>query len=275
MKKLCFLIVLIGLTFASFGQKTKPKLVRHYWDYNSTQIQKEGHYYADDFNGQTTMEHGLWRYWDRQGNLEEERNYVKGVLHGEVILYYSNGKPKQKGYFKEGLQDSLFVKWHQNGVIEQQGYYKNDRAIGDWKYFYANGYHMMEEKVEDSVAYVLNFWKQDSTQTLTDGNGRTFIYYQSTGHLQEFYTYKDGLKNGDFEEFTAYGNFFAKGQYVNNEKHGDWIYWYYTGKIDRQVSYSNGVLNGKYTKNYDNGKVNITGEYANGKKLATGFGTPM
>ncbi|MBK8928018.1 MAG: hypothetical protein IPM74_19485, partial [Crocinitomicaceae bacterium] len=49
------------------------------------------------------------------------------------------------------------------------------------------------------------FWKTDSTQTLKDGNGRTFIYYES-GFLNEFYTYKDGIKDGDFEEYTPNKN---------------------------------------------------------------------
>jgi len=90
----------------------------------------------------------------------------------------------------------------------------------------------------------------DSTQTVIDGNGRSFIYFESTGHLSEFYTYKDGIKNGDFEEYTAVGKPFVIGQYLDGEQNGPWTYWYYVGTIDRQVNYLNGKLHGDYQKNY-------------------------
>ena len=196
MKYTTLFLLTILMTFSSYGQKKKPKMVKNFWDFNKSQIRSQGYVYADDFYGETTLEHGEWRYWDRQGRMEEVRNYFKGQLNGEVISFYAGGQAKEQGFFKMGKQDSLFTKWYENGKISETGYFKDDRAIGEWKYFYTNGYHMMEEKVEDSISYVLNFWKTDSTQTLKNGDGRTFIYYSSTGHLQEFYTYKDGIKNG-------------------------------------------------------------------------------
>ena len=267
MKNHLLLLTLFMFATLSFGQATKPKMVKNFWDFNNSVLRSQGYYYADAFNGQTTLEHGLWRYWDRQGRLEEERNYLKGELHGEVVMFYPNGKPKERGFFKMGKQDSVFTRWYDNGNVKETGYYTMDTPTGDWKYYYSNGYHMMEETILDSVSYVQNFWRTDSTQTLKDGNGRTFLYYSSTGHLQEFYTYKDGLKDGDFEEFSAAGNLFVRGQYANNEKEGKWYYWYYTGQIDSMLTYANGRLTGDYIKNYDNGKTNITGTFENGEKV--------
>ena len=264
MKNLTLLISSLLFLSVGYGQKLKPRMVKNFWDYNNSVMRSQGYQYADDFSGETTLEHGTWKYWDRQGRIEEERTYIKGVLNGRVTRYYSNGKKKDEGFFKEGKQDSIYTSWHENGNVKEKGNFKGDRAIGEWKYYYTNGYHMMEEKMVDSLSYVQNFWRMDSTHSLKNGDGRIFMYYSSTGHLQEFYTYKDGLKEGDFEEFTAAGNIFAQGQYAANKKVGDWTYWYYTGQVDRKLSYKGGALDGPYVKNYDNGKVNIETSYKEG-----------
>ena len=54
--------------------------------------------------------------------------------------------------------------------------FKLDQAVGEWKHYYPNGSIMLEEEGVDSITYVQNFWKTDSTQTLKNGDGRTFIY---------------------------------------------------------------------------------------------------
>ena len=96
--KFSFLTLLLLSVTVSIGQGHKPVLVKAYWDFNSTILQSEGYYFADDFYGETTLKHGRWLFWDRAGNLEEEQNYFIGKLHGTVITYYPTGKKKEQGF---------------------------------------------------------------------------------------------------------------------------------------------------------------------------------
>ena len=262
-----FCLIFILITASGFAQKEKrPKMVRNFWDYNNSVIQSEGGYYVDDFQGVTTMKHGKWKYYDRTGTLEEERMYIKGELHGPVTLYYENGRKKAKGFFNHNKMDSLYLEWYDNGKLSVEGTYNDDQPIGKWTYYYRNGYHKMEEEIVDSTNYVMSFWKLDSTQTVKEGNGRTFIYYESTGYLQEFFTYKDGLKHGDFEEYTVRGRPYVIGQYEEDKKVGEWTFYYYLGGLDRKINYVNDKLEGNYIKYYDKGKVNVKGQFNDGRK---------
>jgi antitoxin component YwqK of YwqJK toxin-antitoxin module len=264
-KLLLLFVILSG--FSADAQKTpKPKMQIDFWDFEKKHMKSRGFYYADLFYGETTLKHGKWEYWDREGRLLDVQNYLKGELHGKVTSYYPNGKKKEEGFFDNGKQDSVYTSWWENGNVKALGYYNKDRAAGTWMYYYKNGYHMMEEENVDSITYVRNFWRTDSSQTVKDGNGRTLIYYEATGYLQEFYTYKDGLKDGDFEEYTPTGKIFVIGQYKEGDKIGDWTYYYYLGGVDRKISYLSDKPHGPYKKYYDNGKLNVEGTFDQGNK---------
>lgn len=262
-------LLFIGLSFVSFNswsQKVKHKLIVNYYDFDHTQPESRGYYYNDDFYGETTLKHGRWTYWNKQGEKVEERNYFKGELNGVVKAYYNNGNLKELGYFKMGQQDSVFYEWYEDETLKTEGYFRLSRPAEKWSYFYENGYHKREEHFEDSTLYVDNYWLPDSTQTLTDGNGKLYDWFESTGQIKEMYTYQDGLKNGPFFEYNIHGVKMVSGQYVNGEKTGEWTFVYYTGDLDRKMNYDNGKLDGDYIKYYDNGKINVKGHFENGIK---------
>jgi len=73
---LSILLILISIT--SFGQvvlkENLTKKVSLFWDFNKLQLQATGSYYKDEID-ETTDKHGKWLYYDRLGELEEERKY--------------------------------------------------------------------------------------------------------------------------------------------------------------------------------------------------------
>lgn len=134
---LLFLFI-FGLTI-SVNAQNKHKLQTNFWDFEKTKPMSRGFFYADDFTGETTLKHGKWSYWNRDGLLVEVRNYIKGDLNGEVLAYYNNGKMKEKGYFKMGVQDSVFSAWYDNGKIQATGKFKNGEPVDLWTTYYFTG----------------------------------------------------------------------------------------------------------------------------------------
>ena len=267
------LILFLLIAVTSIGQEVKKenltKKFTLYWDFNKTQVQAVGSYYMDEL-GETTDKHGKWLYYSRLGDIEEERNYYKEMLHGKTISYYSKDKPKQEGYFYLNSQDSVFREWHENGKLSVEGMYRTGEPTGVWKYFYFDGREKAQEETKVGTNYVWSFWLPDSlhTQTIINGEGELTTYY-NTGRVKEWYNYKNGLKNGPFEEFSIGGYITLSGSFKDGEKDSTWTYAYYTGETEKITNYKNGVLHGGYNYFYDNGKLNVEGTYSEGKKDGT------
>ncbi len=262
-----FLLILPNLLFSQEVLKENlTKKVTLYWDFNRTQPQAVGSYYKDKLD-ETTEKHGKWLYYDRMGVLEEERNYYKDMLQGKVVLYYPNKKIKQEGYFYLNRQDSIYKEWNESGKLVVKGHYKMNQPIGKWSYFYADGRQKSEEEVIQGVNHLVSFWLPDSahTQTIIDGTGELSTYY-TTGTVKEWYNYKNGLKDGPFEEISIYGYPTLTGFFKEGEKDSTWTYAYYTGDTEKISNYKNGVLHGEYKYFYDSGKLNVHGYYSEGKK---------
>ncbi len=276
-----FLTMLVPFAVQSQFEIKKENLSKKdvlYWDFNKTMVQSSGSYYVDGL-GQTKDKHGLWKYYDKFGDLEEERNYYRGKLNGKVMMYYSNGKPRQEGYFKvvrmdpldpkrdTEYQDSVYREWNETGTLSKEGMYKLGQPIGIWKNFYVDGREKSYEEEKDSVNYLWSFWLPDAahTQTVKNGTGEVVVYH-STGTVKEWYNYKNGLMDGPFEDKSIYGYVMLSGFFKEGEKDSLWKYYYYTGDIEKTSTYKNNKLNGPYNYFYDTGKLNVTGNYVNGKK---------
>ena len=263
---LLLLFIASSVNAQEIKKENLSKQVQTHWDFNKIRIQSRGKYYVDE-HGESTDEHGKWMYYTKDGEVEEVRNYYKGMLFGQVMLYYPNGQKKQEGYFKWGRQDSLYTEWFETGVVKVEGEYNMDQAVGNWSYYYSDGQLKSVEETKAEDNYLWEFYLPDSlhTQTITNGTGE-FITYFMTGGVKEWYSYKDGLKHGAFEEFSHLGFNILKGEFDNGEKHGTWEYTYATGDKEKISNYNKGVLDGDYQYFYDNGQVNVEGEYKAGQK---------
>ena len=87
-------------------------------------------YNFKDKQGETTEKHGRWRYYDRTGQLEEERNYYKDMLYGKTTVYFPNKKLRREGYFKFNRQDSIFREYYESGKLMTEGEYILDQPVG-------------------------------------------------------------------------------------------------------------------------------------------------
>lgn len=63
------------------------------------------------------------------GKKCEEYNYLLGKLHGPYFLWRGNGDFIEKGYYKNGLEDSVWTYYYDNGKIESEGAYLPDSSV--------------------------------------------------------------------------------------------------------------------------------------------------
>jgi len=271
-------ILLIFLIAYAFTAKTqivfkenlteKDKL---YWDFKKTKIQSTGSYYKDIL-GETRDKHGKWEFYNEFGDIEEIRNYYREKLNGQVFLKFANGKPRQEGYFKLDKQDSIYREWVENGTLVVEGKYKNGKPFGIWRKYYMDGKEQSVEEYLDTLCMLKEFWKDDSlhTRTIKNGTGIKTTFYPN-GKVKEFYNYKDGLRDGIFEERSINGYLFLTGFFKQERKEGEWRCFYYTGDLEKISNYKNGLLDGAYSYYYDTKVLNVSGNYVAGKKEGKWF----
>jgi uncharacterized protein len=260
-----FILPFIGISQVVLKENLTP-LDKIYWDVKKTQVQSTGSYYKDAL-GQTRDRHGKWEYFNEYGNLVEIRNFYRGKLHGQVFLKYPNGKPKQEGYFKLDVQDSIYREWTETGNLIVEGLYKKNKPFGIWKRFYNNGESQSIEEYLDTLCYTKEFWMNDSLHShmIKNGNGTKTLYFPN-GRIKEIYNYKEGLRDGPCEDWSINGYILLKGNFRQERKDGEWNFYYYTGELEKTSHYKNGLLEGAYTYYYDNKVVNVSGNYHLGKK---------
>jgi antitoxin component YwqK of YwqJK toxin-antitoxin module len=266
----CFIIIFASLGWSHSQEILKENLskpVMEYWDFEKTKVLSEGSYFVD-FRGISSEKHGVWKYYDKNGNLEEIQNYYRNKLHGAVWQFYGKDRPKSEGYFKMGLQDSVFRTWHENGNLLIDAFYKSDLPFGTWNYFYATGDTMMVEIYRDSLPLLMSFYEKNGDQSVKNGNGTMQTTY-SNGKPKDIYTFANGVKDGPFTEYHVAGHAEVTGFYKNGLKSGTWTHRFYTGQLHKIVTYDRGVLNGTYINYYDNEQVRVSGKYLNGLKDST------
>ena len=128
-KKL-FILFIIFILNASFAQddwqrekgllKIKEEVT--FWDKDSVVIRSSGHYNKMGFSG-IGQRVGEWKFYNKQGNLEEVTRYYMGLKHGQSVFFHENGKIKIQAFFFLGLPDSVFKAYYKNGNLAESGEY--------------------------------------------------------------------------------------------------------------------------------------------------------
>ena len=127
-------------------------------------------------------------------------------------------------------------------------------------------------------------------------SGKTVKYYVNRQIAREIH-YRNGIKNGEYEEWFSTGRTKSKSQYVDgkleglycewhpngilllegfylkNEKNGKWQTFNNDGTIQEEKYYKQGFLDSVYTKYSKSGKILLQGQFNKG--VATGIWTLM
>lgn len=108
MKRICFLAVLMLLTFFVSAQ-------------NKTD--KEG------------RRQGQWIDYHDNGKIKSKGSFVNGFPVGEFIYFNERGVLCAKSVYSENRIDASTEIYSENGNVVAKGFYKNKKRNGEWQYF--------------------------------------------------------------------------------------------------------------------------------------------
>ena len=268
----------------------KAKQETTYWDKDSLTIRSVGYYNNSGFSnvGQRV---GEWKFYDKDGNLEEVTRYYMGLKHGQTVFFHKNGRIKIQAFFFLGVPDSVFKAYYSNGQLAEKGAYKglpasflsdttnhmdwkiklNDFSaskVGIWNYYYEDGtpFQVSLFKENDTTEYLMAYFNEDAKQLIKNGKGKIDSYYFS-GKQKASKSYSDGLADGEYKAWNANGSLRVSGQYAAGKKDGTWKERYFVEDQDFQIyEYSKGLKHGKFIEYLVDGTKVIQGTYNQGLK---------
>ena len=160
---------------------------------------------------------GEWRFYYPNEVLEQVGNYREGLLDGTWTWYFENGKIQKQEDFLENQPEGKYVEYddtgavlvtgtyfeglktgrwkEQSGEVVSEGEYRNDKQVGEWISYYANG--KMAFKGSFKGGY-------------PDGE---HLYYYPNGRLRERQQYSGGIRHGVWKKYLDTGELFLEETY--------------------------------------------------------------
>ena len=163
--------------------------------YRSKRIKRaEGNYLNGKRQGEVT-------YFYETGEVSNTQTFVDDKENGLQKEFYKNGKLKEQGFQKQGIQDSIWAYYNSQGILEKRVTYERGRRkhLVD---FYLNGMTKSEgdfvqvKTVPKEVEYskkqtVHRGAKKMTNGSLTVKNGE-WVYFDQTGKLIQKENYFNG-----------------------------------------------------------------------------------
>ncbi|MBL7891935.1 MAG: toxin-antitoxin system YwqK family antitoxin [Bacteroidia bacterium] len=247
---------------------------------------------------------GLRKNYDAKDKfLLSEENYADDIKQGVSKFYYRNGKEKQSIPFVDNREEGLGYEYDTMGTVislfeYKAGFIKRQEKInrrdkaglkqGMWKEFYLNGNvknecMYLEDKRNGYLkeygikGELLNTTKYENDKVVENAPELarldTKTEYYEGAIVKSTGTYKNGIPEGAFREFSIDGKItsskiFKDGILVGegiydeaNKEQGHWKEYHVNGQLKAEGEYKDGKHIGEWTFYHPNGKVEQKGKY--------------
>lgn len=253
--------VAVGKWIASNGDKINAfvELAKNYlnegrkYGFSPERRARATSYYQFDDNGDLTsignqgdadgQKSGKWLVINKEGGVDEQGFYVSDQPEGEYLLYWSNGKVRQRLNFKNGHLHGICQTYYRDGSREGVYDFSNGNKQGHEYTYTASG-------LPESHYYYRN-------DTL-EGPGKVIFY--TDGFSREF-TYRNGALEGTKSETWLNGSRKLEAAYTAGELNGSFSEWYANGQKETGLQYINGKRAGAWEQYNYNGTKQSTGVY--------------
>jgi antitoxin component YwqK of YwqJK toxin-antitoxin module len=249
--------------------QSKPTPTKQASGWKDQNKKSEGNYKDD-------KKHGLWNFYDYEGNKSYSHTYAEGIEEGLFLSWHKNGNKREEGNHKKGKKHGLWTDWYENGRKMREGNHKDGKQHGPWIEWYENG-QMMREDTHHGESYVTKAVYNPEGGKFGDEIQENSAMRDWTGMAIDISSRVDAngsaIKNSGAKGFDgyAYDDYYYLDEYWDDafavyEIRNGWIVkslmesWDYL----EESSYRNGSLDGPYKNWYWSGAKAEEGTYGNG-----------
>lgn len=167
------------------------------------------------------IEFGIFKYYDYDGNLVVNLDYIEPGIKSRATIYSSLGLKNSKGIYLNRKKDSLWTHYSNTGSIVSKEFYIEGVLNGQALYYYNNG------NVSEKCHY---------SNSLK--NGLSEIFYKS-GFVSARCMYLNNQLNGTAEYYyDKINQLESTGNYTKGVKDSVWIFFNEQGDTLKIVNYS-------------------------------------
>lgn len=204
---------------------------------------------------------GVWKDFNEDGKLKEEKKFKDDVLDGYVKTYDKKGNLTNTEKFNNGKQVKnapelakldVYKEFYDDGTMKYEGGYINGMPVG-------THYHYKQKYICDSLPVA----RDDTSEVMIMKQicrnrpvpDSAIVYEEG---IKTAYGAVDSLRGriGIWTEYHNTGEFKAKGKYTSDKPVGDWIFYYPNGQIEQKGKYDKkGRAQGEWKWYYENGSL--------------------
>ena len=201
-----------------------------------------------EINYKNDLLNGNQKYFDKNEQLTEEKNFTAGKLNGLRTVYYANGNVEYTENYKEDVLDGLAQTFYVNGGKNCSVNFVNGERDGSYLCTYANGTK-----------------KSESTYKLGKLNGISNEFNQ-VGDLIETTPYLNGEIEGDYKEFFDGKKLKSEVFYKNGLPSTNFKKYFANGTLEKENVFLNGKIKSS-SEFYENGKKSEVTSYSDKEEL--------
>ena len=205
-----------------------------------------------DENG---LKQGKWVVnFENSKSIRYTGEFIDNHPVGEFRYYYNTGELSAVVEFRDDFRSQSRM-YHKNGNMLSVGYYFQQKKDSVWWYFNGRKEVLSMETYNKGVL-----------------EGEQVVYYPadpSKVKVKEYEksTFKDGVKNGPWEQYFESGRIKSKGVYLNGNLSGIAYYYYPEGNIKLNGEYENGFKHGCWLHYGKDGQLLERSYYKKDQKL--------
>lgn len=213
---------------------------------------------------------GPFKLYYEDGNIREEGVFKNDLFHGMRIRYYRNGNVDYFETYNEGELDGPYQSLFQDGSVYTKGNFRAGNKLGEWKEFDASGVMVQIEeydekgKVNGPTKHLDHRGRIETEYIKKKGDIVELINYGPDGEVISKYKRKG--KTLKFENQDVHGNIRLSGQFVDDNREGEWKFYDSYGNLNRITQYEKGLKNGVEKRFYSNDVLYSKTTYVNDKK---------
>ncbi|MDD1782567.1 hypothetical protein LRP49_15450 [Enterovibrio sp. ZSDZ35] len=187
--------------------------------------------------------HGITRTFYPSGQVEEEYTNKNGIVVGENLYYFEDGTVSHRFNYVDGKTDGRQLYYSRNGTVSYSVHHKMDRVHGEYTSYYENG------QVSHRVNYVND--KREGIGYSYSENG--FLYLETA--------FRNDKKHGVVRGWYAEDKLRYEENYAYGKQHGSVTHYYASGNLKRVNYLVKGIQVGSQRSYFD--RVDAVQEAAN------------
>lgn len=196
----------------------------------------------------------------------------KGQKTGIWKQYYSNGKLKYEGTFKNGKPIGLLKRYYEGGIKKAELFFTGKNEVSYARLYYENGDLAAEGKfvghIKDSTWNYYSFYNQRLAMVenyrMGKKDGVSISFFDNDSIAEKIY-WKNDIKQGKWEQFYPNGETRLKCWHIDGKRDGLFSSYAKDGSYSITGFYKMGKMDGKWTYYLENNEVDLVLEYSDGK----------